>query len=254
MPLPQSILGADEEVVVEVHPHWSYFARPLLVTLAVAAAVIAVDVATAPLKRWAVIVSVAVIAVPGARLMAEVLRWRQTTTVLTSERLLFRAGVVRRDLQQVRLHRIVEIEVQQSLGDRLLGRGAVQLEVLDGDPLRLELVRQPRSFERVVTYEVELCTRGGPAPAPDPVPRPRATQAYDDLEGVLEDPVPPPSAKDLPMVSATQPRLYDEEEPEPPPLLGDEPERTFTTQRLPLEHTPPMGQPAVGGTPGDRQD
>lgn len=186
MPLSRRHLAAGEEVVVEVHPHWTLWWRPLLVTALAGAVATALVVAFGPLPRWAVIAVVVLIGIPASRLGLEVLRWRAMTTVVTTERLMFQSGVIRRSHHQVSLRRVLEVDVHRSGVDRLVGRGDLVLVVDGAPPVRLSGVRHPRSLQQVILAEAAAWQGARPVERYDedeePLLTPRRVELFDDLD------------------------------------------------------------------------
>lgn len=156
MPIARRHLADDEEVVVEVRPHWSVVARPILGGILAVSGAIALVVALGPLPTWLTIAIICLVALPALRAGVALGRWWQTVTVLTSHRLLFRSGVLQRSFVQINLDRIVDVHCSQSLLDRLLGRGVITLEVDNAPPVTLDDVRRPRAFQQVVSAELRL--------------------------------------------------------------------------------------------------
>lgn len=162
-----SVLNDDEELLAEVRPHPALLAAPVaLVVVALAAAVaIAVHFSNAPVAvAW---VLAAMVALPACWTFGRLLQWRSACFVVTSSRLIYRRGVLRRDVVQLRLHRVAEVHLRQTLRGRLIGYGRLVFEVAGADvPLVIEDVRGPRSLQRLITAQLDRLdrARGGPPP------------------------------------------------------------------------------------------
>lgn len=154
MPLERRFLADGEDVVVEVRPHWTVVAAPVLGGTVAVAAAVAVVVDFGPLPAWLASAIVVAAAFPALRAGLALARWSRHLTYLTSERLLFRTGVVRKTVVQVHLSRIEDVHCTQSLFDRMVGRGVLTLELRGGDPIVLVDVRRPRALQQVVTDEL----------------------------------------------------------------------------------------------------
>ncbi|MGH8989689.1 MAG: PH domain-containing protein [Acidimicrobiales bacterium] len=145
-----------EELLAEVRPHPIVVVGPvLLLGVAVAgAATIAVRYPGAPLAvAWLL---AAMIVLPALWLLARVLRWRSVRFVVTTNRLLYRRGVVGRDVVQLRFRRVAEVHLSQTAGGRLIGCGRLVFEVAGSDsPLVVEDVRRPRRLQRVITAQLD---------------------------------------------------------------------------------------------------
>ena len=152
----RSLLHEDEELLAEARPHPIVVIGPvLLLLLAVAAAAaIAIRYPQAPTAvAW---VLAAMVALPALWVVARLLRWRSVRFFVTTSRLLYRRGLIGRDVVQLRFQRVVEIHLSQSLGGRLIGCGRLVFEVAGGDrPLVVEDVRRPRRLQRVITAQLD---------------------------------------------------------------------------------------------------
>ncbi len=152
----RDLLHEDEELLAEVRPHPVVVIGPiLLLVVAVAGAVtIAVRYPGAPVVvAWLL---AAMIVLPSLWVLARLLRWRSVRFCVTSSRLLYRRGVIGRDVVQLRFQRVAEVHCSQTAGGRLIGCGRLVFEVAGGDaPLVVEDVRRPRSLQRVITAQLD---------------------------------------------------------------------------------------------------
>ena len=152
----RNLLHEDEELLAEARPHPIVVIGPvLLLLLAVAAAAaIAIRYPQAPAAvAW---VLAAMVALPALWVVARLLRWRSVRFFVTTSRLLYRRGLIGRDVVQLRFQRVVEIHLSQSVAGRLIGCGRLVFEVAGGDrPLVVEDVRRPRRLQRVITAQLD---------------------------------------------------------------------------------------------------
>lgn len=131
MPFPQRLLGEHEEIVYDLRPHWWTLVGRILVTALVVAA------ATA---GWAFLpggrlqqpgrLAIAGIAVLCVLVVAlpRYLRWATTHFVLTTDRLIFRSGVLSKHSKEIPLERLNDVTFSQSLWDRVIGAGDLFIE------------------------------------------------------------------------------------------------------------------------------
>ncbi len=156
MGLARNLLHEDEELLAEARPHPIVVVGPvLLLLLAVAAAAaIAIRYPHAPVAvTW---VLAAMVVLPALWVVVRLLRWRSVRFLVTTSRLLYRRGVIGRDVVQLRFQRVVEVHLIQSAGGRLIGCGQLVFEVAGGDrPLVVEDVRRPRRLQRVITAQLD---------------------------------------------------------------------------------------------------
>jgi uncharacterized membrane protein YdbT with pleckstrin-like domain len=131
MPFPARLLGPDEEIVLDLHPHWKRLFVPALllpVTAGVASYLLFLVPAGSvqgPL-RW-VIVAVAVALLLRFSLWPY-LQWQTTRYVLTTKRVVVRTGVFGRSGRDVPLTRVNDVAFHHSLVERLLRCGTLTVE------------------------------------------------------------------------------------------------------------------------------
>jgi len=168
MALPRKFLNDDEELLVEMRPHWVFFAGPLFAAVAVVAGVIALLVAVSP-PNWAIDILLLVAAVPVLWFLGRLLRWRTYTMVLTTTRIVVRRGVLGRNTTQIRLQRITEICLSQKLWERVIATGRLLIDLQgEDDAVVLEFIRKPAIVQRVINGQINELTGGGRA---EPVPQ-----------------------------------------------------------------------------------
>lgn len=127
MPFPARLLNEGEVVVVDVRPHPVVLAGPVgLAVLAVAAgAVIGALFSLPTAVAWVLVV---VIALAMIHLLARYLRWQATSLVVTTDRVIRRAGVVGRRGTEIPLSQLTDISYRQSFFDRVIRAGDVLIE------------------------------------------------------------------------------------------------------------------------------
>ena len=135
------MLERDEEVCYDARRHGVVLARPLA-----QAAVLSLPGAILLSQPWPLPVPGAALIVLGAAvLLRAVWRWERTHLVVTTEKLCLIDGTLRRRAAAVRLHRVENLELEQTVTGRLLGYGT-----LVAGPLEIEHVPHPRSVYRLV--------------------------------------------------------------------------------------------------------
>jgi membrane protein YdbS with pleckstrin-like domain len=168
VPLSRKFLNDDEEILVELRPHWVFFARPLFTAVAVVAAVIAILVAYSSAPNWLADALMVLAAIPVLWLAGRLLRWATYLLVLTTTRIVVRRGVLGRNTVQIRLQRITEISLAQKLWERVVATGRLIIDVQgEDDAVVLEFVRKPAIVQRVINGQINELVGGGSA---EPVP------------------------------------------------------------------------------------
>ncbi len=157
MPYPRELLNSHEEVAVDLHPHWWYFAKPVgLVVLAIALGIVAiiVDGSLATLLTW---LALALIVVSVVWLIARYLTWRTTNFVITSDRVIFRSGVFAKSGIEIPLERVNTVHFNQSLFERMVGAGDLVIESgAEQGQQRFTDVRNPDAVQREIHVQKEL--------------------------------------------------------------------------------------------------
>ncbi len=180
MPLPRKFLNDDEELLVEVHPHWVFILGPAAASVATVAAVSAILLALGKSGGWAFYPLWALAAIPVVWLVGRIIRWRSYILALTTTRVVLRHGVLDRDVVQLRLQRITEINLNQKLWERAVGTGRLIVDVQgEDDSLVIEYVRKPAIVQRVINAQINALTGGGSAEPIPPELQPRRPHGDD---------------------------------------------------------------------------
>ncbi|MFT5530270.1 MAG: putative membrane protein YdbT with pleckstrin-like domain [Candidatus Poriferisodalaceae bacterium] len=153
MGFPDSYLHDNEELVLNLKPHWWTFTQPVL--FAVSALVLAVvfrvlEVRFLPLLGWlAVLVALVNLAIVYGK-------WMNTFFVLTGDRLIFRAGVLSKRGVEIPLNRINNVNFRQSLFERMIGAGDLLVESAgESGQSRFGDIRKPDAVQNEIYRQVE---------------------------------------------------------------------------------------------------
>ncbi len=147
MTLPRRLLLSDEEIVLERGLHLFLLLPTIVSSLLILAGVGAGFFLWhgAPLWFGATIGFVFLLVVSNLAITA--MRFRSTTLVLTTSRLIYRTGLLRHRTREAMLTSIVEIHVDQRLRDRLFGRGTLVVDVgAAGGTLTFRHLSRPREM------------------------------------------------------------------------------------------------------------
>jgi membrane protein YdbS with pleckstrin-like domain len=195
MAFPERLLGEGEHVVYDLRPHWWTLVPSILMTLLVlVVATLAYGAMPGgtfqtPARMVVQVVAVAVLAIwVGPR----VARWATTHLVLTTDRLIFRTGLVAKYAREVPLERIDDVTYSQSLLGRVIGVGDLQVSSggEHGEAV-FEQVRNPKAVQLEIYHRME---EGGsqpfvPSTPPQPytAPRPAPPSPPGSPHGALDD-------------------------------------------------------------------
>lgn len=130
MPFPRRLLSDDEELVVDLRPHWIALVLPGLQTALILAAVILALVympdSWPTWVRWAVVV--AGIALFVWRPLRRMVAWATSHFVVTTDRVIHRAGWFAKRSMEIPLENISDVRFNQSVFERVIGAGDLTLE------------------------------------------------------------------------------------------------------------------------------
>jgi uncharacterized membrane protein YdbT with pleckstrin-like domain len=129
VPFPRRLLNDGEVVIVDLRPHWWVLAGPAaLLALSLAVAVTVSIVVPGAAHDPVLIASLIVVLAVLARFIRRYARWGTTNMVLTTERLVVRAGVFAKAGREIPLERINDITYRQRLFQRVIGAGDLLVE------------------------------------------------------------------------------------------------------------------------------
>ena len=160
--LPRKFLNEDEELLAELRPHWIFLFGPLFTSVGVWVALIVLVILWQKAPSWTNYPILIVALIPGLWLLGRFVRWRSYVVALTSTRILVRQGIMGRDTVQLRLQRITEVNIRQSIVERMLGTGSLVIDVQgEDDSLTLEYMRKPAIVQRVINSQINEIVGGG---------------------------------------------------------------------------------------------
>jgi uncharacterized membrane protein YdbT with pleckstrin-like domain len=159
MPYPKKLLNPNEEVAVDLHPHWWHFARPVAAIVGAIALGIATLVFTdsgETLRNILGVVSLVVLLAAIGWLVSRYSKWATTNFVITSDRLIYRSGVLAKSGIEIPLERVNTVHFSQSLFERLVGAGDLVIESGgEQGQQRFTDIRQPDRVQRVIHTQME---------------------------------------------------------------------------------------------------
>jgi uncharacterized membrane protein YdbT with pleckstrin-like domain len=152
MPFPQRLLTSDEELVLDLRPHWIALVGPVAVTILLVAGVsYALATIDTGIVRW-IVAGLAVflfIAYPVRRFI----QWATSHFVVTNERLIHREGLIAKNSMEIPLDRINDVRFHQNVFERLIGAGDLIIESAGTRGQEVfSNVRHPENVQKVV-YE-----------------------------------------------------------------------------------------------------
>lgn len=154
MAFPRKLLNADEELVLDLHPHWWFMAKQTLALVAAMAVGVLVlaNVDNGIVKVLAGLLILLALGWWGVRY----LDWRSTNFVITTDRLIYRHGVLAKHGIEIPLDRVNNVLFSQRLFERMLGAGDLVIESA-GESGRQAFsdVRKPSAVQNEIYRQIE---------------------------------------------------------------------------------------------------
>jgi membrane protein YdbS with pleckstrin-like domain len=161
MPYPRRLLNEGEQVSLDLRPHWWFFGNhiftgvPLLIALLVIQSETHGDVRRLLYWAWGIIALVW-----AAWLGLEYLKWNFTHFVVTSDRVIFRTGVLSKRAVEIPLERVSNINFHQRIWERMIGAGDLEIESAGRDGQSVfNNVRHPEAVQQELYKQMEQYAR-----------------------------------------------------------------------------------------------
>lgn len=160
MAFPKKHLYNDEVIVLDRYPHWWYLApRAFLLLLASAAGVFALVYHFGPdsnLQKPVQYVAAALVLIALISFVIRLIGWRSTNFVVTSERCIYRSGVLHKSGIEIPLDRISTVFFSQNLFERILRAGDIGIESAgEGSRQNFSDITNPVEVQNVIYRQME---------------------------------------------------------------------------------------------------
>jgi uncharacterized membrane protein YdbT with pleckstrin-like domain len=158
MAYPKKLLNDFETVALDLHPHWWYFAEPvgaLLASIAfgVAGLIWRPDGTGGDVWLWA---ALALIVISVAWLIGRYAKWSTTNFVITSDRMIFRSGVIAKSGIEIPLERVNNVIFHQTVFERMLGAGDLVIESAGTDGRQTFTdIKHPERVQKLMHAQME---------------------------------------------------------------------------------------------------
>ncbi len=154
MAFPRKLLNESEDVVLDLNPHWWFMVKQtvaLVAALVLGVVALAADLAGV-LEILSGLIIIAALVWWGLRYMA----WRSTNFVVTTDRLIYRNGVLSKSGIEIPLDRVNNVLFSQRLLERVLGAGDLVIESA-GESGRQAFsdVRKPSAVQNEIYRQIE---------------------------------------------------------------------------------------------------
>lgn len=158
MPYPKKLLNDYETVALDLHPHWWYFSRPVAALVgSVVAGILVWAFTEDDVEKVLIWVAIVLILVSVLWLVVRYLKWATTNFVITSDRVIFRSGVIAKSGIEIPLERVNNVLFNQSIFERMLGAGDLLIESGGEDgQQRFSDVRHPERVQNLIHSQMEV--------------------------------------------------------------------------------------------------
>ena len=154
MAFPRSLLNDEEDVVLELHPHWWFLAGP--VAALVAAVLLAVVALALEWPGWLAAAAGILAAAVLVWFLVKYADWATTHFVLTTDRLIYRHGVIAKRGIEIPLDKVNTVFSTQSIFERMLGAGDLAVEsASEGGRQTFTDIRKPALVQNEIYRQIE---------------------------------------------------------------------------------------------------
>lgn len=158
MGYPKNLINEGETVALDLRPHWWYFSRHILTGIPLLIGIVLylrLDNGTG--KDAAGIVVGGLLAVWAVWLFFKFLEWTRTYFVVTSDRVIWRTGLLSRHGVEIPLERINNINFHQGIWERIIGAGTLDVQSAGEEGTsHFTDVRHPDGVQQEIYRQMEL--------------------------------------------------------------------------------------------------
>ncbi|MFV0309690.1 MAG: PH domain-containing protein [Desertimonas sp.] len=155
MPYPKKLLNDYETVALDLHPHWWHFAEPAFAL--VGSIVLGIIVLATDAPDFLKYVALALIIATAIWLVVRYVQYATTNFVITSDRLIFRTGIIAKSGIEIPLERVNSVHFRQSVFERMIGAGDLLIE--SGGEIgqqRFTDIKDPDRVQNLIHSQMEL--------------------------------------------------------------------------------------------------
>lgn len=155
MGYPAKLLNDNEQVVLDLHPHWAYLFIPIMAVVMTIALAVATSILL-PAEPVATYVAVGLLLLSMLMLVVRFVVWRSSNFVVTTDRIIHREGLFSKRGIEIPLERVQNIAFSQSFAERLLGAGDLLIESGgEGGQNRFTDVANPTRIQNEIYRQME---------------------------------------------------------------------------------------------------
>lgn len=155
MPYPAKLLNPDESVALDLNPHWWYFAES--VSSFAASGILWLFVFGQDDRKNYLTLPIGFVALATlAWVIVRYFKWRTTYFVITSDRLIFRNGVIAKAGIEIPLERVNNVNFKQGIFERIIGAGDLLIESGGEDgQQRFSDIAKPEKVQNLIHTQME---------------------------------------------------------------------------------------------------
>lgn len=155
MAFPRKLLNENEELILDLHPHWIFFAPHLAALLGslVVGVLVLINIDDQPIVYFAVgILILGCLIAFGSRYST----WSTTHFVVTTERVIQREGLIHKKGSSIPLDRVNTVDFSQTLWERMFGFGDLMIESAGQDgQSSFDDIRRPADVKKEIFIQKE---------------------------------------------------------------------------------------------------
>jgi len=161
MPYPKNLINEGETVALDLNPHWWYFSKHIITGIPLLLALVGIlALGDGDARKYLGYLWGALAVVWAIWLLTKFLSWKFTHFVVTSDRLIYRHGVLAKRGVEIPLERIANINFEQRMFERVIGAGDLQIDsagkegqsyfsdIRHPDGVQQEIYRQMESYDK----------------------------------------------------------------------------------------------------------
>ncbi|MFA5882849.1 MAG: PH domain-containing protein [Acidimicrobiia bacterium] len=158
MAYPTKLLNRNEDIALDLRPHWWYFGRQILTGIPLFFLIVLIltwssDGFVKDAANWIV---VALVIAWAIWLVLKYLAWARTYFVVTNQRVIYRTGVVARHGVEIPLERINNINFRQRIFERIIGAGNLDIESAgEQGNTTFDFVRHPDGVQQEIYKQMD---------------------------------------------------------------------------------------------------
>jgi uncharacterized membrane protein YdbT with pleckstrin-like domain len=156
MPYPAHLINEGETVVLDLNPHWWFFWRHIVVGIPLGLAFIGILSLDGDTRRYLGYGWVVLAVIWAFWLGGKFMSWWFTHFVVTSDRIIYRHGVLAKRGVEIPLERIMNINFSQRIFERVIGAGDLQIDSAgESGQSYFSNVRHPDGVQQEIYRQME---------------------------------------------------------------------------------------------------